>query len=99
MVPAKGGPKNFKLQSSWHRSKIFAVSLKDGRGRVQGGGGVPPLLLRCMAVLIHPWGGEGRGGGDQAVPQTQTHDRRVRGGEVSTGNASSPLGNPKAPKA
>ena len=60
MVPAEGGPKNFKLKSSWHRSKILAVSLKHWKGRRGGrgvyGGGVPcnPLFLRCTAVLIHP---------------------------------------------
>ena len=47
MVPAEGGPKILKLQSSWHRrhrSKILAVSLKHwkGRGGVQGGGGGGP---------------------------------------------------------
>ena len=47
MVPAKVGPKILKLQSSWRRSTILAVSL-------------PPSsygLLRCTAVLIHPWPG------------------------------------------
>ena len=50
----------FKLKSSWHRrrSKILAVSLKHWKGRRGGGvqGGVPPLILRRTAVLIHPWG-------------------------------------------
>ena len=39
MVPAEGGPKILKLQSSWHRSKISAVSLKHWKGRR---GGSPP---------------------------------------------------------
>ena len=41
MVPAKGdhrGP--FKLNSSWQRSKILAVSLKYWKGRKGGGRGV-----------------------------------------------------------
>ena len=40
MVPAEGGSKLFKLKSSWRqrgRSKILAVSLKQGR---RGGGGL-----------------------------------------------------------
>ena len=57
MVPAKGGPKNLKLKSTWHRRrrrKILAVSLKHWKGRGGGvQGGVPPPLLRCTAVLIH----------------------------------------------
>ena len=36
MVPAEGGPKILKLKSSWHRSKILAVSLQHWKGR--GGG-------------------------------------------------------------
>ena len=55
MLPAKGRPKCFELKSSWRqrrRSKILAVSLKHWNGS----GGVPPLLLRCTAVLIHPGG-------------------------------------------
>ena len=79
--PPKAGRKILKLQSSWHRrrrSKILAVSLKHykrrregGRG-VQGEGGrggsgeVPPLLLRCTALLIHHWGGGWEGGGGVA---------------------------------
>ena len=42
MVPAEGGPKILKLQCSWHRSKILAVSLKHWKGRSGGGGGAPP---------------------------------------------------------
>ena len=45
MGPAEGGQTNFKLQSSWHRSKILAVSLKHWKGRRGGGsrgGGTPP---------------------------------------------------------
>ena len=56
MVPVKGGPKILKLNSSWHRrhlSKILAQTLEGEEGG--GPGGVPPLLLRCAAVLIHPW--------------------------------------------
>ena len=55
MVPAEGGPKILKLQSSWHRrrrSKVLAVSLKHLK-RIRGGRGSsphPPLLLRCTAV-------------------------------------------------
>ena len=54
MVPAEGGPKFLKLESSWHRrrrSKILAVSIQHWKGRGGGGGG---LLLRCTAVLSHP---------------------------------------------
>ena len=40
MVPAKGGPKNLKLKSSWRRSKLLAVSLKHWKGK--RGGGYPP---------------------------------------------------------
>ena len=64
MGPAEGGPKKFKLKSSWHRrhrSKNLAVSLQLWK-RGGSGGGVPPLLLRCTAVLIHHWGRGGRGG-------------------------------------
>ena len=39
MVPAEGGPKNFKLKSSWRQSKILAVSLKHWKGRRGAGGG------------------------------------------------------------
>ena len=67
MSTPKGGRKILKRKSSWHRrrrSKILAVSLKHykrrregGRGskgrEVGGSGAVPPLLLRCTAVLIH----------------------------------------------
>ena len=48
MVPAEGGPKILKLKSSWHRrlrSKMWAVSLKQWKGRRGGGsrgGGYPP---------------------------------------------------------
>ena len=51
MVPAEDGPKIVKLKSSWHRSKILAVSLKHWKGRMGGGsstggggsrGGYPP---------------------------------------------------------
>ena len=55
--PAKGGPNILKPKSSWHRrrrSRIGAVSLKHWKGRRRGG--VPPLLLRCMAGLIHHQG-------------------------------------------
>ena len=40
------------------RSKILAVSLKHWKGRRGGvpGGGLPPLLLRGTAVVIHLWG-------------------------------------------
>ena len=33
----------------------------EGGGGLGGGGpgGVPPLLLRCTAVLIHPWAQQG----------------------------------------
>ena len=62
MVPAEGGPKFLKRQSSWHRrrrSKILGVSLNHWKGR--GGGGSPPpptvcgrsntsLVLWCGAV-------------------------------------------------
>ena len=59
--PAVGGPKIFKLKSSWRRrrrSKFLAVSLKYWKGRWGGRGGSRggnPLLLRCTAVLIHHW--------------------------------------------
>ena len=57
MVPAEGRPKILKRKSSWHRrrrSKIVPVSLKHWKRRRGGGSGkVPPLLLRCTAVLIH----------------------------------------------
>ena len=59
MVPAKGGPKILKRKCSWRRRsrlKILDVSLKHWKGTRGGGGGYPPLLLRGMAVLIHPWG-------------------------------------------
>ena len=45
VVPAEGRPKILKLKSSWHRSKILAVSLKHWKGRRRGGGsrgGYPP---------------------------------------------------------
>ena len=47
MVVAEGGPKYFKLQLSWRRSKTLAVSLKHWKKRRGGGGGlkgggVPP---------------------------------------------------------
>ena len=60
-----------KLKSSWHqrrRSNKLAVNLQRWKGwrGVQGGwgkgvqrGGLPPLLLRCTAVLIHQLGGGG----------------------------------------
>ena len=43
MVPTEGGPKIWKLKSSWHRrrrSNILAVSLEDWNGRKGGGQGV-----------------------------------------------------------
>ena len=63
MVPAEAVPKIFKVKRRGCPSKILAVSLKHWKGRrggvagVQRGGGA--LLLRCTAVLIHPWGGGG----------------------------------------
>ena len=69
MVPTEGGPENFILQSSWHRSKILAVSRKHWKGRRGGSreGVPPPLLLRCTAVLIHPLGGGGFRDKDRTV--------------------------------
>ena len=58
MVPAKGGPKNYKLQSSWCRSKILAVSLKywnGPRGGGSKGGGVPPpppMVCSCSNTSL-----------------------------------------------
>ena len=65
VVPAEGGPKTFKPESSWrrrHRSKNLAVSLKHWEWREWGGGGSggggTPLLLRCRAVLTHHRAGD-----------------------------------------
>ena len=44
-VPAKGGPKALQLESSWHQSKISAISLKYWKGR--GGG----WLVGCKTWL------------------------------------------------
>ena len=55
----RGPPYGPRLKSSCHRrrrSKKLAVSLKHWKGWMGGGGG--GLLLRCTAVLIHPWGQE-----------------------------------------
>ena len=59
MVPAEGGPKILKLESSWHRrrcSKILTVSPKHWKRRRRGGevwrgGG---LLVGFPAILIQP---------------------------------------------
>ena len=55
MVPAEGGPKTFKLKSSWHRRRrsiCLAVSLKHWKGRWWGGGGGggtrPRYLIVCL---------------------------------------------------
>ena len=63
MVPAEGGPRFFKLKSSWGRrcrSKILAVSLKywkGGGGGGPGGRGYPPpptVYGRCNTSLPLP---------------------------------------------
>ena len=76
---AEGGPKIFKLTSSWRRrgrSTSLAVSLKHWKGR-RGGGewglGGGGLLLRCTAVLIHHRGTATRGRRWQE--EAQTHGR------------------------
>ena len=56
MVLAEGGPKLFKLQSSWRRrrcSKVLAVSLKHWQGRKGGGpeGGTLP-----SSYSVQPFG-------------------------------------------
>ena len=58
MVPAKGGPKNLNLKSSWHRrrrSKILAVTLKHWKGRRGGSRGctprTPPVYSRSNTSL------------------------------------------------
>ena len=86
--PRRRRPKICKPKSSWHRrrrSKILDVSLKHwkgrrGRGGGSRGGGSP--LLRCTAVLMHPFGGGGlRGGGGLTLVlanRTPKHIRRQR---------------------
>ena len=84
MVPAEGKRKILKLKSSWHRSKILAVSLKHWKGR-RGGGG-----LRV--------GGGGSRGGTSPPPTVYRHSntslpvehdahtcRRVWGNAVACG--------------
>ena len=74
MVPAEGGLKTLKLKSSWHRRRRSTIWLSASNiGRGGGGRGVPPLLLRCTALLIHHWGGGwgvqgGWGGGWWGTP-------------------------------
>ena len=59
LLGSPGGPrpkasrKFLGLHPLRRRSKLLAVSLKHWKGR-RGRGG-PPLLLRCTAVLMHPW--------------------------------------------
>ena len=59
MVPAEGGPKNFKLKSSWRQSKILAVSPKHleeeeegGGGGVRGGTPPPPTVYGCSNTWL-----------------------------------------------
>ena len=92
MVPAESGPKNLKLKSSWprrRRSKILTVSLKHWKGR--GGGGLPPLLLRCTAVLIHPCPSPWAPAGLQNSPRRRGIPRRRR-------SAARRLPRPRPPK-
>ena len=58
VVPAKGGPSTLKFQSSWHQrcqSRNVGCQPQTLEGGEGGGvhGGAAPLLLWCMAVLIH----------------------------------------------
>ena len=46
-----------ELADSYATERVSHKHGKGRRGGVWGGGGVPPLLLRCTAVLIHLAGG------------------------------------------
>ena len=57
VVPAKGGPKHFEasiLLAPKAPKQNFGFRPQTLEG--EEGGGVPPLLLRFTAVLIHHWG-------------------------------------------